>query len=1389
MKTVSATVVLFLSILFALGCPQNVRADAVEAEPDHLRPGLVVEYRSLADPQATLSRIDAKPAFYLGHSGIHPRLPAGPFEADWSGLLWIKDPGPLVFDAWVGGELTVEVDGTVVLKGKGETDTARLTASAKLDRPRGLYTLRVRYRSLPRVPARLQIGWEGPAFAREPLPAWHLKHQASAVPAAVHQEERATLGRESAARFGCARCHSSAFPGLTDPPPGPALTDLGGRVARAWLLRWLDNPAAVHADARMPALFPAGRAGFAERWLVTESLLGPAAPADAPKTPVPGDHRAGRQTFIHLGCAACHLLPDLPAKDQATLGRAPLRGLGDRLTPAALAAFLANPHTRYPDGRMPRLPLTPEAARDIAAYLLLWAGPTKETAAVQPPTPEEIRVVLGRLKVRNPAAAGSALLREKRCAACHPGLEATLPADIPLRPETEAGGCLSAHGQPRFALDPDTRQTLVAFQKTAAKEKHPAPFAVRQRQFQQAGCLRCHQRDSDSPPPIEAVGSTMGGSLLEVVPFQRTPRLNDPLQKYTRAHLVRAVREGVSGLRASHYTYRMPAFGAAAETLVQALAEGDGELPVGEDPTDPVSKDPTLGPLVGPRLAGFQGYACVSCHVWQGRQLSQQDPVAVGPDLTRLNGRIRKEWFENYLENPARAHPGTPMPAVFMRGKPALLSALDADPARQKEALWSYFALGKDAPSPKPPPPLAVLPPAADDPPLAALIPIRLPDDTLVESLTLLSGGNDLLVYDVGQGTPHSLFTGARILRDVLGRLRRFRIEGTPLAPGLAVASPFRMFKGQKAEPMQSFAFQGHDLLADGVRIRGRVQFPSGGFDLAESLRLLGQGPKRALMRTIHLSRVPAGQRVEIQGRVPEALAVEVKAVLGQARDASTKENLLVTLTPDNEGSAEVVLRYTSLRGLTAPARQPLPAIERAHLEWVSPGEGSLTRPGYRAIAYPRLRTPHGDDLLMPSGLAVNPHDGRVFIASMKMGEVFVLGDPTDDGKSARYDNYGRGLFQEAYSLLAEEDALYVLHRRNLTRIVDTDRHGLADHLDRVAALPHGVADTYDYGYGLVRDRTGGFVYTFAPYANRHLPGSGGALRLLPGKPPQEIGFGFRNPLGWCIGPEGEVFFTDNQGDWVATNKLCHLGEGRYHGYPNPGQKQHTTKPAGKPTVWVPYEWARSINGVAYDHSGGKFGPFAGQFFLAELMFGGAIVRAQVEKVNGVYQGACFPFWGKGLLGPLCLAFDPKGRLWVGAITEPGWMAQPDRGALYRIDFTGPPPFEMQSIQVRPRGFRLVFTTPVSPEQARKAASYEIEHYRYEYTGAYGSPELDRTRLAIERVEVAEDGRSVELTTGPLVKDRVYLIGAPGVRSVKGEALVHSAGAYTLHEVPAVQGR
>ena len=128
-------------------------------------------------------------------------------------------------------------------------------------------------------------------------------------------------------------------------------------------------------------------------------------------------------------CAACHHVPDISRAEQLDLDQWPLRRLGDRLRLQDLATFLGNPHVRYPDGRMPRLPVAPEMARDIAAYLLMWSRPTPDLPVEDPPTLQEIAAVVRRLGARNRQGAATALLRDKGCASCHPGLGATTPAD------------------------------------------------------------------------------------------------------------------------------------------------------------------------------------------------------------------------------------------------------------------------------------------------------------------------------------------------------------------------------------------------------------------------------------------------------------------------------------------------------------------------------------------------------------------------------------------------------------------------------------------------------------------------------------------------------------------------------------------------------------------------------------------------------------------------------------------------------------------------------------------------------------------------------------------------------------------------------------------------
>src|SRR5262249_55161676 len=160
----------------------------------------------------------------------------------------------------------------------------------------------------------------------------------------------------------------------------------------------------------------------------------------------------------------CHLLPDAdPVIRPRDDGRTALTDLSDRLPAAELAAFLGNPHARYPDGRMPRLPMAPDVARDLAAYLLLWSKPARREAPIdKPPTATELRAVSRRLSAHSPAAAGAALVRAKCCAACHPGLGPGTPADVPLPAAEDGRGCLSGRSVPRYTLAPPVREAVAA---------------------------------------------------------------------------------------------------------------------------------------------------------------------------------------------------------------------------------------------------------------------------------------------------------------------------------------------------------------------------------------------------------------------------------------------------------------------------------------------------------------------------------------------------------------------------------------------------------------------------------------------------------------------------------------------------------------------------------------------------------------------------------------------------------------------------------------------------------------------------------------------------------------------------------------------------------------
>jgi hypothetical protein len=284
------------------------------------------------------------------------------------------------------------------------------------------------------------------------------------------------------------------------------------------------------------------------------------------------------------------------------------------------------------------------------------------------------------------------------------------------------------------------------------------------------------------------------------------------------------------------------------------------------------------------------------------------------------------------------------------------------------------------------------------------------------------------------------------------------------------------------------------------------------------------------------------------------------------------------------------------------------------------------------------------------------------------------------------------------------------------------------------------------------------------------------------------------------------MFYTDNQGPWNGACALKNLIPGKFMGNPSGNTWYKLTDAIGPrppdptsgsrmsieakkipelipPAVLFPYgKMGQSASGIANDFTG-KFGPFKDQLFVGDQTHS-TVMRVYLEKVRGRYQGACFMFKEGFASGTLGLEFAPNGSLFVAG-TDRGWGSRGGKPfALQRLDWTGEMPFEIHEMHAKSDGFELTFTEPVDPASVANPESYTIETYTYIYQASYGSPEVDRTKPTIKNIKVSSDGKTARLFIDGLQEGHVHELHFPGIRSTKGEPLLHPAAYYTMNYIP-----
>ena len=456
---------------------------------------------------------------------------------------------------------------------------------------------------------------------------------------------------------------------------------------------------------------------------------------------------------------------------------------------------------------------------------------------------------------------------------------------------------------------------------------------------------------------------------------------------------------------------------------------------------------------------------------------------------------------------------------------------------------------------------------------------------------------------------------------------------------------------------------------------------------------------------------------------------------------------------------------------------------------------------------YPIVEIPIPDNIVLEvGGIEILP--GKRIAVSSRRGDIYVVeGAYTDDPGDDQWIPWAVGL-HEVLGLAWKDGWLYATQRPEVTRMKDEDGDYRADVFESVSSAWGINGDYHEYAFGSRHDPDGNIWVVLC------LTGSGGAssdfrgwcVRVTPDGKMLPTTSGIRSPGGIGQNHIGDMFYCDNQGLWNGTSSIKPLPVGGFVGNPTGNKYYELTDAIGKrpqdpksgsristerekipelvpPAAMFPHgKLSNSPTGIACDTTG-KFGPFTNQLFVGEQTMS-TVLRVALEKVNGVYQGAAFPFRGKFKSGNVAVRLGPDGSMFVGG-TDRGWGARGGkRFALERCHFNGAKPFEVLQMKVRPDGFEVVFTEPIEEKSGSDLASYKMDSYTYIYQSGYGSPVVDKSSPTIKSAAVSQDKKSVYLKIEGLVKGNVHELNLPGIKNAEGTALLHQVGYYTLNEIP-----
>jgi mono/diheme cytochrome c family protein len=1385
-------VVLGLAVLFV-----TLPTLAQDLEDEDLPPGVSLK---LTVGDKTVERIEDDISAKWGEFSPDPRLPAGPFRAEWSSQILLREAGEYRLWAFASGEVSAMIDGKEVLK--GSANEAAWIEGTPFDVGFGLKPLEVSYRKTSKD-AELHLYWSNePSFPLEPIPT-HVLFRDGGRPD-LAQVDR---GRQLFEAHRCAACHRRE--GESRPALAPDLTRWTANLEST---EFLKHKLAGHGQGMMPAFGLNG----AQVQVLIRFLTRSAEEQKLESIPKPGkgrddakDQAAGMTLLKSTGCLACHQVNGHGITNPH--GGADLSSIGFKRSREWFFTWLEDPAKLNPRHRMPVFDLTSQERRQLALALnsLRKSKPDlklTETGASSPSAQE--------------------IMKTARCAACHkvPDAKTVGEPDLAGIPTLEKPvadwekSCLSdgpsqTRGRPVFPNS--DRKALRAYVKSfAGKHSKQSPFERGRQLFASRNCQTCHPRHNGRG--LAAIAKDLSDSdraLNAQAPSLVPPSLNAVGDKLLDEALGKAV-SGEQKRRMDWIHARMPKFthSKSDRDALIAYFVGHDRIPAGAPTWNIAEKPRTVWDTtvaLGRELTGPKGFSCIACHQ-AGSYVPKKAAMGTrGSDIVGLGDRMRHEYFIRWTRSPLRVVPGTEMPSYIKPVKHVLDENID----RQLETLWQALNHNKFTPPTNPSSVEQLFTVAPGGSP-------RIIRDVFTNP-EANGGGYVSRAFAVGFENQHSVIIDLDTLtlrgwhfgdfarQRTVGKSWYWDMAGTPVISGMNPASDYalitRIVNGQPAQVKDRRTIEPHrengtmgrliDYSSDqeSVRFRYRLNFvvdeKAVSLEIEERLSALdrfGIASKTGVLREIIAKGVPDGWDLRVTfpntakkptfGR-PDTGRFDRDGLDWTPRDEhGTPFGRCFTRVGEEDGVCRCVLRYTA--GLS-PA--PLTANLKPNPDPKPTPVNSM--PGFDGVTLPLPGS------IMPTAMTVLK-DGTLAFTSLK-GHVYLAKDTNGDGLQDSLQLFEEGL-SAPYGIIQDGNSIIVSQKPEMTRLRDTDGNGRADQRS-VFATGWGFNDNYhDWSCGIVRDSKGNmYVGLGSNYGQPKRPKEsslwrGSVVKVSPQGKVTPFSSAFRYPTGLAIDSRDRLFASDNQGVQNCFNEINHLREGLHFGVPNYHDRDLKVD-HHPPAVQVPHPWVRSVNGIQILPEDYKVKALAGHGFGAEYEEK-LLVRFSYHEVDGDLQGAVYylskPKWklDETFLGPLCVTTAPNGDIYVGSIFDSGWLGGPNTGNIVRLRPNGKLPNGINEIRAIPGGFEIDFHRAVDKAEAAKADNYSISGYTRVWGGSYATPDSGRYQAKIQNVDVADDGTSVRIKVDQLKAGFVYDVNCR-LKS-DGRSLWPETGHYSMAKVP-----